>query len=342
MPCLIILCVFLSLIVIIASVIGVLWLTGKSKLLKKDVDVKIPSNVQAEVDDENIITYNGERYKYNENVTSVLCMGIDRDVNSTGPTTVSGSSGQADALYLLVIDTKTGKLTAVAIPRDSIVEVDLYSNKGKYIGVDQTQICLSFAYGNGKKTSCENTVRSVSRLFLGMPVNSYFAVDYRSIPTLHNAVGNFSVIPNENLTLYADGGPYYLKKGKSFKLTGKTAFQYLQVRNQHKVNAAYLRMERQIDYLKKYGTTAYKKTKENISFPVKLFNKVSKNSITDLDASKITFLSSCAIKNSSNISIDFIKLKGEYKQGDNKFAELFLDENQIFDTVISLFYKKID
>ncbi len=337
---LVILCIFLSLILLIAGTFGFLVLSGRAKLLEDNAEIKIPTGVDAKVDDEDILTYKGEEYVYNENIATILCMGVDTDVKSSGPVAKTGKAGQADALYLIVMDTKTGKLTIIAIPRDTMAEVDIYSKSGAYSGVETKQICLAYSYGDGKDKSCQNVSRSVSRLLLGMPINSYFAVDYRSIPAIHEAVGTVKVTPNENLEFIKNGYTYHFQKGKPTNLPSHLAFHYLRKRDSTSLDAAYLRMERQIDYIKSYGRTAFKKTKEDITFPITLYNKIKKNSISNLDVSKITFLATCAVSNASNINLSFVKLQGEYTKGENSYAELHLNEEQIFDTVVSLFYKK--
>jgi len=339
---LIILCVLLSFIILISGAVLVMWNTGKTKLLEDDVKIIPTENIETEVLDDNTVSYNDHIYKYNENITTVLCMGIDNKKFTGSDGKPIGHSGQADAIYLLVIDTKTGKTTVIALPRDSMADIELFSKNGDYIGTENKQLCLAYAYGNGKDTSCENTARAVSRLLCGMPVNSYFAIDYRSIETLHNAIGTITVTPNEDIKISEKSiGTYNFKKGVPVNLTGKMAFPYLQTRNTTSIDAAYLRMERQMDYLKKYSAAAIQKTKSDITFPVKLYKKVLDNSVTNIDASKVTYLATSVIRNSSNVSLEFAKLSGEYTQGENNYAELKLDENQIFDTVISIFYEEI-
>ncbi len=338
----IILAVILSLVILLVGSFYTLWLIGRSRLLNKDVVLKPDKGINVQIEDDNTVIYNGNRYKYNENITSVLCMGIDNYEDSTGPTAGIGKSGQTDALYLLVIDTATGKVSALAIPRDTMAEVDIYSKSGNYSGSEKTQICLAFAYGDGKEKSCENTVRSVSRLLYGMPISSYFAIDYRSLKNIHNAVGTLTVKPNEALTISYSNRTDTTAKGFPYKITEANIEAYLRARNKSDINAAYLRMERQIDYIKQYSAVAFTKTKNDITFPIKVYNKIIDNSITDIDPAKITFLATCAIKNASNIKLDVEKLEGEYTVGSDGFAELTLDINKTFDTVISLFYQKID
>lgn len=337
----IILCILLSLVILIVGSFYTLWLIGRAKMLNKDVVIKPDKTINVQIEDDNTVIYNGSRYKYNENITSVLCMGIDNYEDSTGPSAGIGKAGQTDALYLLVIDTATGKVSALAIPRDTIAEVDIYSKSGSYSGVKKTQICLAFAYGDGKEKSCENVIRSVSRLLYGMPISSYFAIDYRSLKNIHNAVGTLTVKPNEALKISYSNRTDTTAKGFPYKITEANIEAYLRARNKTDINAAYLRMERQIDYLKQYSAVAFSKTKEDITFPIKIYNKIIDNSITDIDPAKITFLASCAVKNSSNIKLDVAKLNGEYTIGDDGFAELTLDTQKTFDTVISLFYQKV-
>ena len=337
----IILCILLSLVILLVGSFYTLWLIGRAKMLNKDVVIKPDKTINVQIEDDNTVIYNGSRYKYNENITSVLCMGIDYYKDSTGPSAGIGKAGQTDALYLLVIDTATGKVSALAIPRDTIAEVDIYSKSGSYSGVKKTQICLAFAYGDGKEKSCENVIRSVSRLLYGMPINSYFAIDYRSLKNIHNAVGTLTVKPNEALKISYSNRTDTTAKGFPYKITEANIEAYLRARNKTDINAAYLRMERQIDYLKQYSAVAFSKTKEDITFPIKIYNKIIDNSITDIDPAKITFLASCAVKNSSNIKLDVAKLNGEYTIDDDGFAELTLDTQKTFDTVISLFYQKV-
>ncbi len=327
----------LSIFLAVAVTVSSLLYFGKKSSTGGDVVITPTDNLQTEVDDDNIVTYNGNKYKYNDSISTVLCIGVDNTKRQSGGAYVTGRAGQADAIYLIVVDTASGKTSIIGIPRDSIAEVDLYSSAGTFIGSEKTQICLSFAYGDGKQKSAENTAKAVSRFLYGMPVNSYFAVDDKSIGTLHNAVGNITVTPNETIENYAI--KFY--KGQSFTVTGSNVFTYLQSRNDKTADASLLRLERQTDYLKKYSKAVINKTKSDISFPVKLYNKISKNAITDINVSKITFLATSVVKNKENIDVEFVSIKGEQKVGEDSFAEFYPDENVLFETVLDIFYEEV-
>ena len=70
-------------------------------------------------DEGRTVQYNGHTYALNENMVSVVVMGYDR----TATDEVNGQNGQADAVMVMALDTSTGKVTAIGIPRDSMVDV---------------------------------------------------------------------------------------------------------------------------------------------------------------------------------------------------------------------------
>lgn len=333
-PLIIVLCCFLGFLLVAVGAVGYLWFSGKNGLFKNDGTIISDIGVEAIVNEDNTVVYDGKVYKYNDNVTAILCVGVDNKKKMSGGEYIVGNAGQADALYLMAIDTKSGKTTVLGIPRDTYTDISLYSKSGNYIGMEKKQICLAYAYGDGREKSCENTVSSVSKLLYGMPVNSYFAVDSKAISALHNAVGTITVVPNETLT--AGGVTYY--KNVPVKLYGSNVFEYLQVRNQETADASYLRMERQLDYINKYSAAVIEKTKSDITFPVKLYGKVQKNAVTNLDAGKIGYLATNIISNKKTASLEFISLKGKQIIGEGGYAEFYPDETNLFEAVLKLYY----
>lgn len=119
--------------------------------------------------------------------------GVDKEAFEEGGTVGDGKAGQADALFLLVLDTKTGKSRLIAISRDTMTDVNVYSTLEILSEREKLQLCLAYTYGDGKEKSCENTVRAVSRLFYGMPVAAYAALDLDAIAVLTDAVGGVEV-----------------------------------------------------------------------------------------------------------------------------------------------------
>ncbi|MEE0945922.1 MAG: LCP family protein [Acutalibacteraceae bacterium] len=331
-----IVCSFTAVILAVAVTAVSLWYSGRSSMTDNDVIINNGNATQST--DENSVEYQGKKYKYNDNMTTVLCMGIDNEKEQSGGAYITGQAGQADAIYLIAIDTSTGKSTVIGIPRDIMTDIDIYTKSGSLAGTQTKQLCLAFAYGDGKDESAKNTAKSVSRLLYGMPVNTYFAVDDKSIAPLHNAVGPITVIPNEDINY-----PFIsFKKGVEYKLTGSNVFEYLRTRNSDTADASVLRLERQIDYLKKYSAAVIKKTSGDFLFPVKLYNKTVKNAVTNLDVGRVTYLATSVFKNRSDVSLEFKKIKGSQIVGESGFAEFYADEDELLKLVMETFYTEIE
>ena len=290
------------------------------------------SDLQIE-DDGKIIEHNGKKYSYNENITAILCIGVDKR-NITDIAGVRGNNGQADAVFLYAVDTSTGQSTVIPVSRDVMVDVDMYSGDGNYISSSQKQLCLAFAYGDGMHASCENTVRSVSRLFYGLPINSYVAIDMQAIEVLSEKVGGVPVVPDEDFSY--GGFNYY--KGQEVLLTGRKAVVYVQGRDQKVLDSNLDRMARQKKFISSFFSKSLAKTKENITFPVSVYNTTKKFMVTDIDVAEVSFLASCVVKNS--IELQYKSINGNVVMGE-KHAEYYADDKSVYNAVLEVFYKPV-
>lgn len=170
-------------------------------------------NVPDQTNYQETIEYNGNKYVYNSDVIAIAFMGVDkRDLGLDNGSV--GTGGQSDADILLTINTKTGKAKAIAIPRDTMVDVDLYSESGIFLRSEKMQLCLSYAYGDGKAKSAENTANSISRILYDVPITKYFALDLNGIAPINDSIGGVTV---DSLYDFNDIG---IKKGDKIKLKG--------------------------------------------------------------------------------------------------------------------------
>ncbi len=313
---------------------------GKNELL--DTDDMVLSAPQQLLDDDAVkitdngrtVVYNGETYVFNEDRANILCIGTDKETlgNENG---VVGTGGQADAIFILSFDTKTGDLDALAIPRDTLADIDVYNTDGKFTGVEHTQICLSFAYGDGKESSCENTVKSVERLLYGIPVNTYFAIDLSAIEILNDAVGGVEV------TLPADfkrDDGSIAKAGQTIVLQGTEAERFVRERDIEQLDSNLTRMERQKIFLSSFFKTALSATVKDPGVPLALLDQVPDNSVTNLNASRITYLASTLVAHHG--PLEFASVKGEVVKGEDGYAEYIHDEVALYEQILSIFYNK--
>lgn len=329
---------FVALILVIAIVLSVFVLIGKKSLLGfSGIDASQTVSDSVVEDDGKTVFYNDQKYIYNENITAVLFMGVDDYSAGEFKESVIGDNNQADALFLYVMDTKSGKSTIIPIPRDTITDIELYSPEGKYVQSAKKQICLAYAYGDGKHKSCENTVKAVSRLFYGVSINSYVAIKISAINPLANAVNGVSVTPANDISV---GGKTY-KAGKTVVLDGKGALAFVQMRN-NDLNASLDRMARQKMFIGSFFNKALEMTKQDIKTPIRLYNVATKNMVTNINLPKVSYFTTCVLSGSAKGGMEFKSIKGEMTLGKNGLAEYYMDEISVYETVLDVFYKKVN
>lgn len=323
-------------IVSVIAVFMVMSINGKNQLKKNKTtaSVTVPEEAQTENEGQ-IVVYNGQKYCYNDNVIDILCMGVDKSIQETSDENI-GENGQADVIIMAVLDSETGHLSLINISREAMVDVNQYNVKGKFLGTENMQICLSYAYGDGKERSCMNTAESVSRLLYGMPVHAYAALDLDGIGVLNDAVGGVSVEVLEDLT----GSNAALEAGKTVTLTGDLAHTYVRSRNSEVLESNNMRMERQKQYLNAFLQKAISETKSDVSVPLNLYQAAADYMVTDISSSEITYLASLVVKNGISGG-DMLTVPGEVRDG-GKYAEFIPDDQKLFELILDVFYKKVD
>lgn len=321
-------CVLLSLILIIVGTFTYLFIRGGSELLDGNYSITAPQGVQTQNDGE-FVVYNGKTYQYNKDVTNILFMGVDK--RELQETEVQGTGGQADVIVLLAVDTKTGKISMINISRDTMTDVTVYSANGGYVGSEKQQLCLSYAYGNGKETSCENTVNSVQKLFYNIPIKSYLALDLDGISAVNDSIGGVDVTSPETIGSFV--------KGQSYHLEGKLAESFVRSRNHESADANTLRMQRQQAYVKQFMDKVISATKKQITTPIDLFNASSPYTCTNLNPSKILYLAQSVVL-SNGMSVEMSTVPGESKMG-KTYAEYYVDEGKFYELFLSVFYTPV-
>ena len=321
-------CVFLSLILLVVGTFTYLFIKGGSELLDGNYSITAPQDVETQNDGE-FVVYNGKTYQYNKNITNILFMGVDK--RELQKTEVQGTGGQADVIVLLAVDTKTGKISMINISRDTMTDVTVYSANGGYVGSEKQQLCLSYAYGNGKETSCENTVNSVQRLFYNIPIKSYLALDLDGISAVNDSIGGVDVTSPETIGSFV--------KGQNYHLEGELAESFVRSRNHESADANTLRMQRQQVYVKQFMDKVISATKKQITTPVDLFNASSQYTCTNLNPSKILYLAQSVVL-SDGMSVEMSTVPGEAKMG-KEYAEFYVDESKFYEQFLYVFYNQV-
>lgn len=328
----IVLCVLIALVLAAIGTVAVLLNSGKNDMTTKieDVSLKVPDNIENHENGE-YITYKGDRYMYNEDLASILFMGVDKRDFETDDDTY-GQNGDADALMLLIYDTKTSKSNLVSISREIIADVEAYSTDGEYVGTKKEQICLAYSYGDGKEKSCENEVAAVRRLFYNVPINSYVALDLDGISYINDAVGGVEITPIETFRNFT--------KGEKVTLLGRDAESYVRYRDTTQLLSNNSRMKRQKQYLNALFNRLVTSTKADLTTLLDLYDAASPYMMTNFGANKAAYLANEILQDNFS-ALNMQNVPGEVKMGE-KYAEYHIDEEAFFDMFIKLFYVKLD
>ena len=296
---------------------------------------------EEDIEEDGTINYKGEKYVFNPDVMTFLFMGIDhwKGLTEVEEVTDYQKGGQADALILMVVNHKTKKVNLINVNRNSMAEMDVYSKDGELIDTEVKQICLAHGYGTGHEDSCERQVEAVSRLFNFLQINGYYSLELNGIAELNDYMGGVEVEVIE----YIPTGSEKLKNGLGKKVTlmGDDAREYVRYRDYKSFNTVETRMVRHKQYISAMFAKILEKTKEDPSFPVKLQDVLSEYTVTDLDASKISYLATTCVNYEFDTE-NIYTLSGETVVSEEGFEEFYVDEDYLKDLIFELFYEKAE
>ncbi len=321
----------LAAVIIVVGAVFTMRHSGKRALYSDNINITAPKDLDVRLTDNGAtVTYKGERYRYNKDIITMLFMGVDK-ADSAQDSSQIGENHQADMILLCTIDKVNKKITLTNVPRDTITEVNVYSPAGGYVGIEKLPIAVSYAYGDGKTTSCYNTTESVRRIFYNVPIPTYYSLNLDGIAAINDSVGGVDVTSPETI------GPF--EEGKTYHLVGDMATDFVQLRAKDRPDANLLRNERQRVYmnaiLKKFITA----TRQDISVPIDLYNAAKPYSCTNLNADRVTYLATEFIVN-RDMAINFQKVPVTVTQVDNH-AENYVKEEEFYELFLKIFYNKV-
>ncbi len=283
--------------------------------------------------EDGVVTYKGQRYRYNEDLITILVMGIDRMTEVTAAQH-GADGGQADALFLLLLDGSSGQINIVAINRNSMVPVDYYSRSGEYCGQAKMQITLQHAYGDGMGISNQRTAETVSRMFHNVPIHAYASINMAGIATLNDAIGGVTLTPLRDIP------KTNIRQGETITLMGSDAYNYVHWRDYiNEFASSDNRLERQKQYLEVFGRNALDQVKKNPAIVADIYNIMKQYMVTDITLDRATYLASQAVGykfSGSNIyTVPGVTTNGVL------YEEYNVDEEGLRELIIKLFFKQI-
>ena len=306
---------------------------GYVDIQKKKAAEAASAKATAQADDSNTVTWQGKTYKYNQNLSNYLLLGVDK--RTPAETRVGkADAGQADALFLLSLNRKTKEMTLITIPRDTMTDVESFDLEGKSLGKSKDHISLSYGYGDGGAESCKLTQEAVSNLFYGLPIQGYLAMNLDGIPQLAKSVGGLTVtVPNNSLEYeYPE-----FAEGAEVTLTEENTEVFLRSRDVDESQSAIYRMERQKAFLDAFSKKAKECYEQNAKFAANLFVAIKPYTVTNISEDRLMKLFQTADEGDGYIEWT---VPGEGTQG-LSYDEYHVDDDALYTKVMETFYQEV-
>lgn len=292
---------------------------------KKKIEEKTEKVIKAKGD---TITYNGKKYELNKHMATVAFIGFDGRGNDDGT-----QKGQSDTVMVVALNTDTGEARGIVIPRDSMVAVDTYSN-GSFAGQVTEQLCLQFAYGTDGDNSSALTAAAASRVLDNIPVDYYYTLNIEGVAPINDSIGGVTLVPTQTVPGTS------VVEGQETTLFGTTAEKYVQWRDTTNLTSSLDRTARQVSYVQAFASKVLSSAKSNPAMLISLYQAMGDYTWTNLGLDEFSYLATTMLEHGLT-SFDVVTLQGTMQQGDT-FAEFYLDQDNVKQTVVDTFYHPVN
>jgi len=280
------------------------------------------------------VTVDGKEYIENSKLTTILLMGVDKseERSRSDRPGLYRNGGQSDFLLLLVIDSKHETVTPIQIDRDTMAEITILGVLGNPAGTREGHICLAHGFGDGKEQSGMLAAEAVSRLFQGIKIDFFIAMNMDGIISFNDALGGVTVTLEDDFSALDST----MRPGVTLTLRGKQAEYYVRTRKSIGVGTNEARMKRQDDYMRAASAIIDEKMRENANFIGTLFDAVSKYLTTDMRRGRMI---NEAYWSRHYERKGIITPPGEHVMGEDGFMEFYADEQELLRIVLDVFYE---
>ena len=294
--------------------------------------------------DGTVITFDGEKYRYNDNLINILVMGID-DYRDSEKSFEDPNPNQADSVILGTVDAVKKTVSFLSIPRDTVTNIKVLDLNDRVAAVKKGPIAIQHSFGTqGEKTN-ETVTETVSELLYNVPIYRYVAIDISAIPDINDSLGGITVDITEDLTKWNDK----MKEGtKNYTLKGDDSVIFVARRDTSIDDSAMGRMKRQVQYMKKLFPALKDKTTANITYPIALYNMEQDKVETNLTIDEMTFLAKLLLElelDTDNIDSVPGQMKriqpGEIEDYDYEMGYI-VDEDALKQLIIDRYYVKVE
>ena len=291
------------------------------------------------------ISYNGKVYEYCKDNLNFLLLGIDCGGELSSITDLSNwEAGQADAIFIVSINQSKSTISIIGIPRNAMVNLNIYDESEQISQNLYNQICLQYGYAGGGELGLEEMKRAVSELMYGLPIHGACAVSYDAIKVVTDKLGGIEVTVPDDMTEYVPD----FTVGSVHTLTSDNIIWYLQYRNVAEIGSPTVRLMRQKEFLKTAAVQVLSRIKQNPFFVKDIYEAVVPYMNTDISLNEAVYTASNAAKCTLNEQA-FYQLSGEdtaveyiNDNGDEDFFDdLYIDKEDLKRIMVEVFYQEV-
>lgn len=294
---------------------------------------------------EDWVVYDGKVYEYREDMLNFLLLGIDHGGNLSSETELSDwNAGQADTIFLVSLNQTDKNISVIGIPRNSMVNVEIFNSESERVETIYNQICLQYGYAGGGELGLQKMKESVSELMCGLPVHGACAVSFNAISVITDRLGGIEVIVPDDMTEYNKA---YVQ-GSTQMLTGKNVMDYLRYRQYDTLGSPTTRLERQKDFMRVAMVRVMQEIKANPVFVKDIYDSLRDYMNTDISVDEAVYIASKALE-CTLAEQSFYQLTGEdkaeYFVKDNGkqdfYNDYYIDEDALQKMMYEIFYREV-
>ena len=274
--------------------------------------------------------HNGKTYYKKTNITTMLLMGIDRDLSK--PQDGPRDGGQSDLMILLVIDHDAKTVRQLQIERDTIARIRVLTVTGRDGGYRNLQICLSHGYGWDQTECAENASEAVSHYLGNLNVDFYLQTDYYAVNTVNDLLGGVTVTLEEDFSALDPA----MTEGTTLKLKGEQAELFVRSRMSVGDGTNASRQVRQRQWLSGAASLLEEKAKADSGFIGRLMDAMGPRMLTNAARGRLI--------NEFNAAVGYRRtpveqIPGEYRIGDGGFMEYHTSAEDVLSWVLDAMYR---
>ncbi|MCL2865334.1 MAG: LCP family protein [Lachnospiraceae bacterium] len=282
------------------------------------------------------IWFQGNEYRYNNQLLNVLFLGID--AWGTLEDSENQRPGIADAILLVSLDAEKEQAQVLNISRDILTEVNVFNRAGQVTATKTTQLGLQHGYGLGGLQSSRAMVNTVSNVLYGIPIDGFIALNVDSVALLNDAIGGVTMVMPADYS-YIDPDFY---AGARVVFTGAQAERFVQFRDITVPGSNQDRMRRQNYFVLAFFQSLRTEVDGSFFAYMEVYDRLSAYMTTNLSAQDIVQVMGFRFDSDSLIElpgdITYGAIEGEGGTVIGGHDVFHIDEEALQELIIKMFY----